>query len=263
MKLQLRVREALAAAICDGPRLVLAEKLDRTVYSHVARALENAGGTWSRQAQAFLFDRPAAEAIEPLLLTGEVNDARADHAAFYTPPELADEVIAQAAIAPGMEVLEPSAGGGALAVEARRQGAKVTCVEIRPEACHALRSLRLQVEQADFLALRSAHLGLFDRVVMNPPFNRRQDVAHVAHALRFLRPGGRLVALVAAGFESRSDRATVELRDQVIAQRGSWTRLPSGSFRSAGTDVQVCLVVVDLQRFTLPTSPELQPDVVS
>lgn len=31
---------------------------------------------------------------------------------------------------------------------------------------------------------------------MNPPFSRDQDVRHVCHAFTFLKPGGKLVAIV-------------------------------------------------------------------
>ncbi len=113
MRLDVRVREALAAAHVDGDRLILQGRLDRTVYSHVNRALENAGGKWSRKSGAHVFPGGAAAAIAPLLETGSVPDAKADHGAFYTPPALAAEVIIRAGIRPGAEVLEPSAGDGA------------------------------------------------------------------------------------------------------------------------------------------------------
>ena len=253
MRLATRVREVLASAHVDGERLILPERLDRTVYSHVSRALENAGGKWSRKAGAHVFAGGAAAAIAPLLETGSVPDAKVDHGAFYTPPALAAEVIARAGIRPGAEVLEPSAGDGALALPAAAAGGQVTCIEIRPEACAALRARGVMVQQADFLQQRREGLGFFDVVVMNPPFSRRQDVAHVRHALNFVRPGGRLVAVVSAGMLSREDRATVELRDELFTQGASFERLPAGSFRSAGTEVQAALVTVDLCR--LPVFP--------
>jgi 16S rRNA G1207 methylase RsmC len=35
---------------------------------------------------------------------------------------------------------------------------------------------------------------IYDRVVMNPPFDLERDVDHVTHALKFLEPEGQLVA---------------------------------------------------------------------
>ncbi len=253
MRLDVRVREALAAAHVDGDRLILGEQLDSTVYSKVKRALENAGGKWSRKSGAHVFPGGAATAIAPLLETGSVPDAKADHGAFYTPPALAAEVIIRAGIRPGAEVLEPSAGDGALARPAAAAGGQVTCIEIRPEACAALRGRGMAVQQADFLEQRREGLGLFDAVVMNPPFGRFQEVDHVRHALNFVRPGGRLVAIVPSGMLSREDRRTTALRDELFAQGASMEHLPAGSFRSVGTEVNAALVTVDLCR--LPAFP--------
>ena len=77
MRLALRVREALASAQVDGGRLVLAERLDTTVYDHVARAIEGAGGVRVREGQAFMFaSGDAAAAIAPLLLVRDEADAK-------------------------------------------------------------------------------------------------------------------------------------------------------------------------------------------
>jgi hypothetical protein len=49
----------------------------------------------------------------------------------------------------------------------------------------------------------NGELGKFDRVVMNPPFDHGADIKHVEHARKFLKPGGRLVAVVANGPRQR------------------------------------------------------------
>nr|USU34620.1 hypothetical protein NG677_23640 [Methylobacterium sp.] len=49
---------------------------------------------------------------------------------FYTPHDLARWVIDEAYIAPGMFVLEPSAGRGALAAPTVLAGCEVHCVEV-------------------------------------------------------------------------------------------------------------------------------------
>ena len=62
----------------------------------------------------------------------------------------------------------------------------------------------------DFLAVPPA--PVYDRVIMNPPFTRGQDVTHVQHALRFVRPGRRLVAVMPASIKSRADKAARAFR---------------------------------------------------
>jgi 16S rRNA G1207 methylase RsmC len=47
------------------------------------------------------------------------------------------------------------------------------------------------VRCADFLDCELDDLG-FDRIVMNPPFANARDTAHIRHAVRFLKEGGRL-----------------------------------------------------------------------
>jgi hypothetical protein len=86
---------------------------------------------------------------------------------------------------------------------------------------------------------------VYDRVVMNPPFDRLRDVDHVHHALRFLRPGGRLVAIMSQSAEFSEERKAVAFRAEVEAWGGRWRDLPEGSFRELGTNVNTCLLTVD------------------
>lgn len=153
----------------------------------------------------------------------------------------------------GKRVLEPSAGRGMLADMARAQGATVQCVEVQAELATTLREKGHAVRVADFLTLEPAALGLFDVVVMNPPFDRGRDCDHVRHALKFLKPGGVLVAIMAAGTEFREDKRTAAFRAMLLKQdpadrwggHGHTFRdLPAGSFAHAGTNVNTCTVAV-------------------
>ena len=61
---------------------------------------------------------------------------------------------------------------------------------------HRLRTVDCidDTRQADFLEC-NGDLGTFDRIVMNPPFTNGDDIKHIMHALKMLKPGGRLVAI--------------------------------------------------------------------
>ena len=50
----------------------------------------------------------------------------------------------------------------------------------------------------DFLE-HATEVGSFDRILMNPPFSKAQDIGHITRAADMLNPGGRLVAICAAG----------------------------------------------------------------
>jgi phospholipid N-methyltransferase len=162
---------------------------------------------------------------------------------FPTPPGLAARMVELAEIQPGMCVLEPSAGTGNLvrAILQSEPEAHVDLIEINPALCKSLEAFGFSVACADFLAATSEEPVCpdsedgFDRVVMNPPFGQAQDVAHIKHALTFLAPGGRLVAICANG-----PRQQAELRPLAT----TWEELPEGTFVDAGTNVRTVLMTV-------------------
>ena len=166
---------------------------------------------------------------------------------FATPDDLADRVVALADIRMGEMVLEPSAGEGALVSAVRRLsvGPVIRCVEIHPERVEALERADFVVEHADFLSIDPTHRAeWFDAVVMNPPFANRLDVTHVEHALKFLRHGGSLVAVMSAGAMFRQDHLTVEFRRSIDERGGRFEKLEPGAFAESGTMVNACLCIV-------------------
>ena len=162
---------------------------------------------------------------------------------FPTPPELADRMVALADIRPGQQVLEPSAGTGRIidAIRRNAHGYTITAVELNCNMAHRLRTVDCvdDTRQADFLEC-NGDLGTFDRIVMNPPFANADDIKHIMHALKMLKPGGRLVAICANG-----PRQNDKLRPIVEARGGIWEELPSDTFIGAGTDVRTVLLMLD------------------
>ena len=84
----------------------------------------------------------------------------------------------------------------------------------------------------------------YDRVVMNPPFAKQQDISHVEHALRFLRPGGLLVSVMTVGVKERLNAKAERFRKIVADRGGDFIPLPADSFREAGTGVHAVLAVI-------------------
>ncbi|HTR86212.1 MAG TPA: DUF4942 domain-containing protein [Reyranella sp.] len=168
---------------------------------------------------------------------------------FPTPEAVASTVIEGAQLyrpkdEPPLVVLEPSAGTGNLAYLAADQGCVVDCIEIDGVRASALRHSRRfrRVQMADFLSI--APRPIYDRVVMNPPFDRERDIDHVVHALKFLKPGGCLVAVMSAGTEFRETRKARGFREMVLRLNGQFHDLPEGSFSSVGTDINTIVVRV-------------------
>jgi hypothetical protein len=158
---------------------------------------------------------------------------------FPTPSALAARMVELAALSDDHTLLEPSAGTGALleAVKVAGRVPQTTAVELNHALADALRARGgLDVRQADFLEC-GADLGEFDRVLMNPPFGKAQDIAHIELARRLLKPGGILVAICAGG-----PRQHAALRPLVQACGGHWEELPADTF--PGTSVRSVLLTL-------------------
>jgi protein-L-isoaspartate O-methyltransferase len=168
---------------------------------------------------------------------------------FPTPPELAARLVELAEVRAGARVLEPSAGTGRLvaAVRAAGESVQVVAVEVNQALSEVLRRSFAHAESKmpqgvevitrDFLELAAGDIGVFDAVIMNPPFAGGADVRHITHALTMLKPGGRLVAVCADG-----PRQNAVLRPLVAARGGEWETLPPGTFKDEGTGVNTVLL---------------------
>jgi len=162
---------------------------------------------------------------------------------FPTPKELADKLVKLAAPAELDRILEPSAGTGNIVSALLRNYhlAEVMIVELAPALAEQLCSnygrghCNCRVKQGDFL-LCNGDLGVFDKIIMNPPFANGQDITHIEHARKFLKPGGRLVAICANGPRQR---------EKLMAEATYWEDLPAGSFKESGTNVNAAIVVID------------------
>lgn len=227
-----------------GSNLVLPEQIEREDYVQIDKVLRMAGGKWNRKLRAHVFAGAAADAIEPIILTGEVRDTKSDFGQFFTPPELAEYLAAMACILPGMRVLEPEAGIGNLVRAARAYTQDVTAWEIDIKLYETLVMDCEIAYHGDFLQVTPEQIAQVDRVLMNPPFAKQADIDHVVHALKFLKPGGRLVSVMGAGIRFRQTKKAHALRLWVEKAGGTITDLPAGSFKASGTDVNAVVVNV-------------------
>lgn len=241
------VRDVLARSTITATSVKLPEQLDRKLYDAVNKALSGAGGKWNKKAGAHIFDRDPREALGMAIETGEAVNIKTKLQAFYTPAPLADRVAAAAKLKHGMRVLEPSVGAGALVLAAAQVAALrfdvVDIDEAMPERMGAIRAKladsgceHLTARLGDFLTFGAE--AVFDAVLMNPPFQGGQDMAHVTHAWSFLKPGGVLVAIMGAGpsgFRDASTKAAVAFRALVASAKSSEvTEIPGGTFDDTG-----------------------------
>lgn len=237
----------------------IVERVDRKVYVQLDAVLVACGGQWNRKAKAHVFVTDPTALIDDVITVGEVaTRTELDKAMgfFETPPALADELAR--IVVPGNVVLEPSAGNGRLVNAVLKAGAhRVLVCERDAERRAKLASIQpMQVvvlDTDDFLELSPLDRRLdaysIDAVVMNPPFTccgLGDHLDHVRHAHDFLRPRGRLVAVLPSSVTFRQDRRYRDFRDWVSVRSGSFSELPSGSFAPSGTNVNT--VVLRMER---------------
>jgi predicted RNA methylase len=168
---------------------------------------------------------------------------------FPTPDALAARTIDLASLYSRdgvLRVLEPSAGTGQLAKLAVKAGARVDCIEFQPHLANDLKASGIysRVTCADFLSLKPETTGLYDRVIMNPPFDRERDIDHVMHALKFLNEGGLLVAIMSAHTEFAESKKATAFREHIARMNGCCSDNPSNSFSSVGTNVNTVTLKV-------------------
>ncbi len=155
---------------------------------------------------------------------------------FQTPKPTAEYVIELADISAGMRVLEPSAGTGAL-LDALPFVVDVVAVEIVYSLVRILREKypAYSIVDGDFLEVWRG-LGLFDRIIMNPPFDHGLDIRHILYARELLAPDGRLVAICADGPRQR---------DAFESIADLYEPLPADTFAAQGTRVRTAIVVLE------------------
>ncbi|NCD22070.1 MAG: DEAD/DEAH box helicase, partial [Spartobacteria bacterium] len=165
---------------------------------------------------------------------------------FATPEPLGLKMVEWAGITPDMDVLEPSAGHGAIA----RWFPDLTR-KTMIEPSHELASRLALVADGRIVSDRFEDhhaVNKYDAIIMNPPFGTAGKMAmeHVAKAFAHLRDGGRLVALIPRGssMEKRFD-AWHESEAAKDAHLRMSVDLPSVTFERAGTTVAARVVVID------------------
>jgi predicted RNA methylase len=243
MRVDDEVLAILSSAITDGSALTLTGQLDRKTYEKVNKVLDACGGKWNRKARAHLFDGDAGTRIDEVILTGMVEVPKDEFNYFPTPAPVVNRLMEIVGIKPGMKVLEPSAGQGAIAVAISK---------ITPPDCYELMESNFTklcatkgiggIWNQDFLLTEPE--AIYDRVVMNPPFIKQSDIKHVLHALKFLKTGGLLVSVMSAGVLFRTNRLTTDFRNMVQSRGGSIEEMQEGAFKDSGTMVRTVIAVI-------------------
>ena len=168
-----------------------------------------------------------------------------------TPIALAEEVVALGAVFNDMLCLEPNAGRGALVKPMVALGAHVTAVELNTEFYSDLLTAGCEMIYTNNFLTMVPSARKFDRVVMCPPFATnvapQVDIDHVLHAWKFLKPGGRLVAIMSVGWTVAVAQKSKEFK-RWVKSRFQWRckKNPIDSFtKKSGAKVQTVTLILD------------------
>lgn len=129
------------------------------------------------------------------------------------------------------KVLEPSCGCGRIMDAVRDMGGDVYGMEVDLGRAMEAKAKGHKVQVVNFL--ETIPTGDYDYVIMNPPFYGKHYALHVEHALKFVKEGGRLKAILPA--TARYDHGLLD---------GWWSDLPIGSFKESGTNINTTILTI-------------------
>lgn len=191
-----------------------------------------------------------------------------DNGKFWTPEDIAKEMVSWALDGTQceytMRVLEPSVGAGALAKELVSQWKALMTPKLNylivdtVDNCyeHEFRDWSSEVSaevpeivvtahKCDFMR-STLEEGIYDIVLMNPPFHGQADALHVAKAIQMLKPGGKLAAIVSSGTQEGrgKHRAMLAASLKHLCSYVEWRGIMPGAFKESGTMVGAEMLLV-------------------
>jgi predicted RNA methylase len=243
--------DVLVRSRVDGIVLYLpSEKLDRNLYVKVNKALESIGGKWNRGKKGHVFDLSVdvEELLDGLINNGEYVDVKKEFQFFETPDELAKELVEWAEIKDHHKALEPEAGKGRILRHILSKTKYVSAVELNRDnfdyLCEDFKCINIW--NKDFLKIcdESDFPQEYDRIIMNPPFHKGEDVKHIFQAWDLLAKGGILVSVVSESPFFRENKLSQEFRRWLDENKADVKSLEAGAFSSSGTNVKTRIIKV-------------------
>lgn len=293
------VEITVLAMSAKGNRLTIPQDLFLTNYKEIKALLKNFGGSYksSKGAKYFEFDFEASLVLDRIR-NKESSNLKKDFQWYATSEKLADELCAMTFdpyLNKSVKVLEPSAGQGAIlssienwfktnAINIELDPKNFYAVEFMKENFSILeKSWNINLTCGDFLEY-DEFINYYDYIIANPPFSNGQDIKHVQHMYKLLKPGGTLTSVMSVSWLFNTQKKFKSFRkwlgiddskmnDLKLASRGGSSyegsrfsehgnienikikTLESGTFKESGTDVITCIVQItknDISGFSLP-----------
>lgn len=249
-KIENDVLTVLSTLNIEGNNVVIPGQLDRKLYLAVNKVLDRIGGKWNRKVKAHVFNNDPTNLLNNVIEFG-VLDPKVKTGYFPTPSTIVDKMIDLADMNKQHFILEPSAGQGHIA---DRICDKLHIHPYDVYTCELLQENKAILEEkgyyvrGDFIEFArkrgaNGNRWTFDRVLMNPPFERQTDIDHVTAAFGLLAPNGILVTIMSAGVMFRENRKTTEFREKILESHQTYLEhLPTGAFKESGTMVNTIIL---------------------
>lgn len=224
--------------------------LDRKVYLEVKKALELIGGSWKGgKVAGFVFSQDPTELLNQVA-NGEKRNLKKEFQFFGTPERLCDELVYLANIKPTDEVLEPSAGQGAIVKSIIKQHPDmiVDCYELMPTNQMILKDVKgAKIVGEDFMNSpdrRFNYIKQYDKIVANPPFSKNQDIDHVLMMHDRLKKSGTLVTIMSTHWLNSTNKKETSFKKWLDSKEHTLKKIEAGEFKESGTSVATMLVTI-------------------
>jgi len=246
MKLNERTLEILEQSKINGNTLILTESLSRSDYVAVDKVLKTLGIMWNRKEKCHIASNPDLDidnVISDIINTGEIIDPKKEEGFFPTPKEIVELLIQNSMLDSQSVILEPSSGDGAILKLIPNFVKKVYFVEFNKERYE--QCLKIYPDGGIFSDFLNVSIPLdINRIIMNPPFAKQQDIQHVLHAVKDSPKGTRIVAIMSEGTFFRKNKKTNEFWEYINQYPNTTIDLPDKAFKSSGTNVKTRILIV-------------------
>jgi phospholipid N-methyltransferase len=168
----------------------------------------------------------------------------------FTSKNIVEQLINYADIKENDKVLEPSAGIGNIADVLKQYSDNIDVCEYMNSYRELLKLKGHNVINSNFLECNNHNT--YDKVVMNPPFSKNQDIQHVKHAYECLNIGGKLVSITSNHWTFANDKESISFRNWLDTVDYEIYDLPSGSFEF--TNIACKILIINKDKLTITKS---------
>lgn len=222
-------------------------QLERKIYTEVKDALEGIGGKWKGgKVLGFVFTHDPSDLLIELKGGNKIN-LKKDFQFFGTPASLCDKLVEMSDIQPGLRVLEPEAGQGAIIEAIRRKTIFLTIdyYELMLQNADIIKQKFNMIETVQFVGndfLEAPTTYTYDRIIANPPFSKNQDIDHIYKMYELLRENGIITTIASKHWQSSSNKKELQFRNWLKEVNATIEDVDGGEFKESGTMVATCII---------------------